>query len=142
MNTTANAKLNNLDPFFQAVRDGLKGLVNGDHFFEMLDSGATYEFRYRFPGIPEKITGRKEIIAFFEASADAEILERYSGLVLHQTVDPAVVILEYEVYGKSPAGKNYDNRFCSVITIKDRKIVYWRDYCDSLTAMNCLGKPE
>lgn len=25
-----------------------------------------------------------------------------------------------------------DNRFCSIIRLKDRKIVYWRDYADSL----------
>jgi len=142
MNTAANAKLKNLDPFFHAIKDGLKGLVDGDHFFDMLDSGATYEFRYSFPGLPKKITGSKELIAFFEAHADVEILERYSGLVLHKTLDPAVVILEYEVHGKSAAGKVYDNRFCSVITIKDRKIVYWRDYCDSLGAMNSLGKSD
>jgi ketosteroid isomerase-like protein len=32
-------------------------------------------------------------------------------------------------------GASYDNRFISVVTIGNRKIVQWRDYMDSLTAM-------
>lgn len=31
-------------------------------------------------------------------------------------------------------GKAYDNRFCSIITVKERKVVHWRDYMDSLAA--------
>ena len=30
------------------------------------------------------------------------------------------------------SGASYVNRFISVITIKDRKIVHWRDYLDPL----------
>jgi ketosteroid isomerase-like protein len=51
-----------------------------------------------------------------------------------------VVILEYEVHGKILAsGAPYDNRLISVITIKDRKIIYWRDYMDSLSAWTALN---
>jgi len=51
-----------------------------------------------------------------------------------------VVILEYEVHGNVVAtGVSYDNRFISVVTIEDRKIVQWRDYMDSLTAMTALS---
>jgi hypothetical protein len=43
------------------------------------------------------------------------------------------VIIEYQVHGKIVAtGTSYDNRFISVVTIEDRKIVRWRDYMDSL----------
>jgi ketosteroid isomerase-like protein len=35
---------------------------------------------------------------------------------------------------KISSGNYYDNRFISVVTIEDRKIVHWRDYMDSLTA--------
>jgi uncharacterized protein len=60
-------------------------------------------------------------------------LHRADGLVVHLTRDPRVVVLEYEVHGTAPAtGKPYDNHFCSIVTIEDRKIVRWRDYMDSL----------
>ena len=52
---------------------------------------------------------------------------------------PGVVILEYEVRGAAVrTGKPYENRFISVVTIEDRKIVGWRDYMDSLAAMSAL----
>lgn len=50
------------------------------------------------------------------------------------------MIIEYEVHGKIlKTGAAYDNRFISVVTIKDRKIVLWRDYMDSLAAMTALS---
>jgi uncharacterized protein len=57
--------------------------------------------------------------------------------------DARVVILEYDVHGKIiRTGAAYDNRFISVITIEDRKIVQWRDYMDSLTAMTALSQTQ
>ncbi len=59
---------------------------------------------------------------------------------MHRSQDPRVVIIEYEVHGKTVAtGSSYDNRFISVVTIEARKIVQWRDYMDSLAAMTALG---
>jgi ketosteroid isomerase-like protein len=50
------------------------------------------------------------------------------------------VILEYEVHGKIlSGGAPYDNRFISVITIENRKIVHWRDYMDSLASWSALN---
>ena len=50
------------------------------------------------------------------------------------------MIIEYEVHGKIiRTGASYDNRFISVVTIERRKIVRWRDYMDSLTAMTALS---
>ena len=64
-------------------------------------------------------------------------LQSADGLVVHRSQDQCTVILEYEVHGvSSSTGKAYDNRFCSVVRpLKDRKIVHWRDYMDSLAAM-------
>ena len=44
------------------------------------------------------------------------------------------MILEYEVHGRIVA-----NRFISVITIENEKIVHWRDYMDSLAAWMALN---
>ena len=35
-------------------------------------------------------------------------------------------------------GVAYDNRFCSIIRMADRRISHWRDYMDSLAAWNAL----
>ena len=44
-----------LDPFFDIVRQGLTGLVDGDHYFDTIAPDAVFEFRYRFPGWPTKL---------------------------------------------------------------------------------------
>jgi ketosteroid isomerase-like protein len=36
-------------------------------------------------------------------------------------------------------GAPYVNRFVSVITVKERKIVYWRDYLDPLAVFAAFG---
>jgi uncharacterized protein len=62
------------------------------------------------------------------------------GLVVHCSQDSRIVILEYEVHGKIlSSGAPYDNRFISVITIENRKIIHWRDYMDSLAASTALN---
>ena len=35
-------------------------------------------------------------------------------------------------------GVTYDNRFCSIIAVENRRIAHWRDYMDSLAAWKAL----
>jgi ketosteroid isomerase-like protein len=35
--------------------------------------------------------------------------------------------------------KEYHNRFCSIVTVKKRKIVHWRDYMDSLAVFLAMS---
>jgi hypothetical protein len=39
-----------LDPFFAIIKHGLKGLVDGDHFWDLIAEDAVFEFLYDFPG--------------------------------------------------------------------------------------------
>jgi uncharacterized protein len=129
-----------LNPFFDVIETGLAGLVDGDHFFDTLAEDAVFEFRYIFPGWPEIVNGRAQLMALYEGYGKGIILHSSGGLVVHKSDKPGVVILEYVVQGKTvAAGAEYNNRFVSIITIKDRKIVHWRDYIDSLTAMTALS---
>jgi len=57
-------------------------------------------------------------------------------LRVHRSTNPNITILEYEVHGRVPSTrKAYENRFCSIITIKERKISHWRDYMNSFAVM-------
>jgi len=123
-----------LNPFFDIVMNGLDGLVEGDHFWDAVADDAVFEFLYRFPGWPGKLESRQN---YMKAMAGYGMrLDSADGLVVHRSQDQRTVILEYEVHGvSSSTGKAYDNCFCSVVVIKDRKIVHWRDYMDSLAVM-------
>jgi ketosteroid isomerase-like protein len=129
-----------LDPFFEIVLQGLSGLVDGEHYFDTFAEDAIFESRYHFPGWPAMIRGRANLMAAFSGYGKTIKLHSGDALVVHRTQNHRVVILEYEVRGEilSTAGR-YDNRFISVVTIENRKIVYWRDYMDSLAAWTALN---
>ena len=125
------------EPFYSIIMKGLKGEVDGEHFWDAVAEDAVFEFLYHFPGFPNKINGRKKYMDWFGGYSME--LKSADSLVVHKSTVPGVVILEYAVHGVTPAKKSYNNRFCSIITIKDRKIVYWRDYMDSLSVTLALN---
>jgi ketosteroid isomerase-like protein len=129
-----------LDPFFDVVQKGLREFVDGDHYFDMIAENAIFEFRYRFPGWPLRVTGRENLIALYSGYGKSVKLHSGDELVVHPPRDGRVVIVEYEVHGRILSNGNaYNNRFISVVTIENRKIVHWRDYMDSLAAWSALN---
>ncbi|KAB0671706.1 limonene-1,2-epoxide hydrolase [Oryzomonas sagensis] len=129
-----------LNPFFAVVMEGLHGLVDGDHYFDTIADDAEFEFLYRFPGWPEKIHGRENLIAAYSGYGDNIKVHKGDNLAVHHDREQGVVVLEYQVHGTIlRTGAAYDNRFVSIVTIRDRKIVRWRDYMDSLAAWQALG---
>ena len=124
----------NAEPFYQIIREGLKGEVDGEHFWDAVAENAVFEFLYNFPGFANKIVGRNAYMDWFGNYTN--LLHSADNLRVYKTLETNVIILEYEVHGTVPStGKAYNNRFCSIITIKDRKIIHWRDYMDSLAVM-------
>jgi ketosteroid isomerase-like protein len=128
----------NAEPFFSIIMEGLKGEVDGDHFWDAVAENAVFEFTYKFPGFARKIKGRKAYMDWF-GNYTME-LESADHLRVYRSSDPSnTIILEYEVHGKAPStGKAYDNCFCSIITLAERKIMHWRDYMDSLAVVDAL----
>jgi uncharacterized protein len=130
-----------LDPFFAIIQQGLAGLVDGDHYFDTIAENAVFEFRYNFPGWPQKTHSREALMNLYAGYGNNIVLHAAGALIVHRSEDPRVVILEYDVHGKIlRTGGSYDNRFISVVTIEKRKIVHWRDYMDSLAAMTALSQ--
>jgi ketosteroid isomerase-like protein len=129
----------NAAPYFSLVRDALGALVDGKHFFDIVADDIIYEVLYNVPGWPRVIKGRTDLMAAFRGYVDNIALRSANQLILHNTDDGRVVVIEYEVHGTVVAnGTKYDNRFCSIIKIEGRKVAHWRDYMDSLAAWNAL----
>jgi ketosteroid isomerase-like protein len=79
-------------------------------------------------------------MAAFSGYGQSIQLHHGDSLDVHPARDARVAILEYKVHGKIlRTGASYDNRFVSIITIENRKIVHWRDYMDSLAAWTALN---
>ncbi len=126
-------------PYFDLVREALGDLVDGEHFFDVVADAVIYEVRYDFPGWPRVLNGRAALMAQFSGYGDYITLRAADNLVVHKADEGQVVVIEYEVHGTVVAtGADYDNRFASIIELKDRRISHWRDYVDSLAAWNAL----
>ena len=135
------AALDFLDPLFDVVMEGLTKLVDGEHYFDTLADDVLFEFLYEFPGWPRVTHGRDNLIALYSGYGRNIRLYRGDSLIVHPSDNGRILTLEYEVHGTVLAtGTPYDNRFVSIATIENRKIVRWRDYMDSLAAWIALTK--
>jgi uncharacterized protein len=93
---------------------------------------------------PRVETSREELRARFRAG---RAIRRYSSLadvVIHETTDPEVVIVEYELHGEfAGTAEPFSLRFLMVMTVRDGQIVHTRDYSNPITAARALGRlPE
>ena len=126
-------------PYFNLVRGALGDLVDGEHFFDVVDSGVVYEVLYDLAGWPRIVRGRSALMAQFRGYAEHIEIHSADQLLAHKADDGRVLVIEYAVHGTILAtGVEYNNRFCSILKLENRKIARWRDYMDSLAAWKAL----
>ena len=129
-------------PFFQVIREGLRGLADGEDYFDLLADDVVFEYVICVPGYPRRAEGRQAIIDLYSGYDDYMTVHTADNLRVHRDPRASVAILEYEVHGESAqTGRPYNNRFASVITIKDNKITHWRDYLDPIAVFDATGWP-
>jgi ketosteroid isomerase-like protein len=86
------------------------------------------------------IRGRADLVAGLSGYGKSIRVHAVDGLFVHPSRDGRTVVIEYDVHGTIlRTGGPYENRLISVVTIENRKIVYWRDYMDSLAAWTALN---
>ena len=132
-----------LDPFFRIIEQGLAGLVDGGHFFDLLAEAVVFDFIITVPDYPRHIVGRDNLIELYRGYGTVFCLDRCYDLRTHYSPSTSTVVLEYASAGTVVAtGKPYGNRYISVVTIQDRKVTEWRDYLDPLRVFAALqGRP-
>ena len=131
-----------LDPFFRIVHEGLAGLVDGGHFFELLAEDVVVEYIVSVPGYPRRVEGRGAVADLYRGYGDVMRLHSADELAVHRDPETSVVVLEYAVHGQAVhTGRAYDNHFVSVLTVKDRKVTHWRDYLDPIAVFRATGWP-
>jgi ketosteroid isomerase-like protein len=131
-----------LDPFFRVIEDGLAGLVDGEHFFDLLAEDVVFEYIITVPGYPRRVLGRHAVAELYRPYGATIVLDRCYNLAVHHDQVTGVVVLEYASQGRVVAtGAPYGNRYISVLSIVDRKISHWRDYLDPLAVFDAVGWP-
>ena len=130
-------------PFFHIIRQGLEGLVDGEDYFDLLAEDVVIEYVITVPGYPRRVEGRQGVIDLYRGYDDYMRVRSADNLRVYRDLEASVVVLEYEVHGESAqTGRPYDNRFVSIITIENEKVVHWRDYLDPIAIFEATGWPD
>jgi uncharacterized protein len=132
-----------LDPVFRIIEQGLTGFVDGGHFFDLLAEDVVFEYVITAPGYPRQVEGRRAVAELYRGYGNGMVLRSADELAVYRDREASVLVLEYAVHGQAVrTGRSYDNHFISVITIKDRKVVRWRDYLDPIAIFDAIGWPR
>jgi ketosteroid isomerase-like protein len=107
-------------------------------FVEMFAEDGVMEFPYALPS-PRRVVGREALAAHLAYLARMVELLGVSDVVKHQTGDPEVFILEFASSGRSVAtGEPFEQRYISVIRLRDGQIVHYRDYWNPLAILRTM----
>ena len=101
MSNTGKAPIANLadfaalDPFFRIIEQGLAGLVQPGHFFDLLAEDITVDYVVTVPGYPRHIEGRAAVAELYRPYGTMIVLDRCFDLAVHHDAAKGVVVLEY-----------------------------------------------
>jgi uncharacterized protein len=98
------------------------------------------EFPFAAADYPQQVVGRMAIAEYMRGYPDLLHIKEYPHLLVHRSVDPEVVIAEFEAAGVVVAtGNPYTLRYIAVITVRDNQIQNYRDYWSPLAAAEAMG---
>jgi uncharacterized protein len=104
------------------------------------------EMPFTVPGLfPSRVENtREELRARLRAGAASRRYKRLGSVVIHETADPEVVIVEYELHGEfTQTAEPFSMRFLMVLTVRDGQIVHSRDYSNPIVGAQVTGRlPE
>ncbi|MEA5367363.1 nuclear transport factor 2 family protein [Amycolatopsis sp., V23-08] len=123
----------------QVLRAGLA--MDTDTFVGLIAPDGYVEWPYRPAGVPDRLEGREQIREFLTAQAKGLVkFDEYRNTVIHETTDPEVVIVEYDVHGTVvPTGAPFHQTIIAVLRIRDGLVVSYRDYLNPLVLAETLA---
>lgn len=118
---------------FERFRDKLLAGIGLDA--SLLADDCVVEAPFAPPGAPRRIEGRDAFAAWAaprqEALAGRIRFTTVRDVVIHETSDPEVAVVEYEVEGvREVDGLRAAAPFAVVVRVRDGRIVLWREYQD------------
>src|SRR5450631_3650191 len=101
-----------LDPFFRIIEEGVAGLVDGEHFFDLPAEDVVFEYVITVPGYPRRVEGRQAVAELYRPYGTTFFLDSCFDLAVHHDQATGVVVLGYASQGRAiPTGKAYRNRY-------------------------------
>jgi uncharacterized protein len=95
------------------------------------------------PGHPRRVEGRDRVLAHYgpQWAAFPARFDEVRNVVIHDTADPEVIVVEYELAGTVLAtGRQACAPFIAILRVRDGKTVLWREYQNVLAIAHALGQ--
>lgn len=106
-------------------------------FDQMFAEDGVFEFPYAPPGLTRSLTG-PEAIAEYLGGLEFEI-DRISTPMVRPVSGEDAFVLEFEVHGRhARTNAVYEQRYISVIELRDGRIQLYRDYWNPLAILAAL----
>ncbi|PRQ10195.1 nuclear transport factor 2 family protein [Enhygromyxa salina] len=125
----------------RALGDALR--TDATTFLEMLADHVVMEFPYSPTGSVERLEGRPALARHLEQVAGLLEFDEMHDLVVHPSREAGVFVLEFGCTGRGvQTGEPYNQRYISVIRVREGQIVHYRDYWNPLIVLSAVGGVE
>lgn len=120
------------------MRDALGDRIDpaAETFVDMMSEDFVMEFPFARPGMQTRIEGKPAVLTYLMTVIQGVRVDSVSDVVVHDTADPDVVIVEFEGHGRAlKTDEPYDQRYISVIRTRDGRIVHYKDYWNPIQGL-------
>ena len=132
-----------LDPFFRIIEQGLDGLADGGHFFDLLAEDVIFDYIITDSRLPATRRGpRKPSRSYTAPTGKRSSWTAATNSPSITTPTPVSSCSSTPPRSGRSDRAPYANRYISVLTITNRKVTHWRDYLDPVAVFNALGWPS
>ncbi|GLX93908.1 nuclear transport factor 2 family protein [Herbidospora sp. NBRC 101105] len=110
---------------------------------DLLAEDVVIETPFAAPGHPTRTEGKRRVLEFTQAGR-AAFPVRFDDcreVVVHETADPEVIVVEYELVGThTTTGVTASAPFIGVLRTRDGKLAHWREYQHTLAIAQAVGQ--
>ncbi|WP_328467043.1 nuclear transport factor 2 family protein [Actinoplanes sp. NBC_00393] len=109
---------------------------------ELLTEDVVIETPFAAPGRPARTEGRQRVLEYTEAGRAAFPVrfDDCRNVTIHETADPEVIIVEYELVGThNRTGTTAAAPFIAVLRTRDGRLAHWREYQHTLAIAQALA---
>lgn len=112
-------------------------------FTDMFATDGVLEYPFAPPGLKTPLVGRDAIVANFQTLKKWFRVDSVTEVVVHETGDSQFLMIEFAAQGEGLMTKQpYNQRYISVIRVRDGHIVHYKDYWDPLALLRAVNGEE
>ncbi|MBB3125553.1 hypothetical protein FHS19_000207 [Paenibacillus rhizosphaerae] len=110
-------------------------IMNKDYgaFLDLFDEDVVFEFPYAPEALTQILNGKRALKEYLETLDTLLEIRSFTEPLIHVSAESPVFIAQYEGSGTVLAdGKPYEQKYISVVEVKNGKIVRFQDYWNPL----------